>query len=108
MKKLIALALACASLPLSAEPTSEEVKIVTVRPYLNEGGGPADIFVHTDRPVLCNTNIFVIRGSWGGAKEATTAAYAALLTGRSVKIEIHASGCANPGWQTQVQSIYLL
>lgn len=90
-----------------AEPTSEKVKILNVRPYHNTSGGPAEVYIVIDRISLCGTNTYRIPLGWGGAKESVAAAMSAVLTGRDVQIEIDNAGCGSPAWTTNIQSIYL-
>jgi hypothetical protein len=95
------------SLSSFAEPTSEKVRIVNIRPYHNQDGGPADVYVVIDRVSVCNTNTYRIPMAWGGSKESVSAAMAALIAGRDVQLEVDGAGCGTPAWTTKIQSIYL-
>lgn len=94
--------------PAMAEPTSERIRIVKVRPYHEKTGVPAWVYVTFDRVPFCDSTTFVIPMSWGGAKETYAIALAALLSNREVLVEMDNAGCASPNWTTKIQSLYLL
>ncbi len=61
----LALALSL-SAPLKAEPTSDQLTILSLRPYMD---GPAGIvYVHVSSTAFCNTDTFAIDMSRPGAK----------------------------------------
>lgn len=104
---LILLVLLTSTLCL-AEPTSGPVHIVTLRPYSNSGGSTGGaIYVTVDSSTFCSATVFKIDLTFGGAKEAYAAALSAIVSGKSVQLEVlNSTGCA--GWGTTLQSIYIL
>lgn len=94
----------CLSAPLGAEPTSDQMTILSLRPYMD---GPAGIvYVHVSSTAFCNTDTFAIDMSRPGAKEAYAAALAALTSGKNVRLEaFNSTGCN--GWATRLQSIFI-
>lgn len=101
----LALTLAlCLSAPLKAEPTSDQMTILSLRPNMD---GPAGIvYVHVSSTAFCNTDTFAIDMSRPGAKEAYAAALAALTSGKNVRLEaFNSTGCN--GWATRLQSIFI-
>ena len=98
-------ALLLGSLALSgqaqAEPTSDKLSIVSLRPY---GGGIAYVQVSSD--TFCTTDTFTIDLTQPSGKEMYAAVLAALTGGKKIRIEAsNATGCN--GWATRLQSVFL-
>ena len=86
-----------------AEPTSEAVSIISLRPYI----GSNVVFVYTTTS-LCANPFYSIDLSSNGGKGAYAAALSALAAGKMVKLEILAAGCnTGPSGSTVVQSLYI-
>jgi len=86
-----------------AEPSSQRVKLIEVRPYI----GNSDVYIRTNVDAVCGTPIFRIVTSQPNGKEAYAAALTAITSGRSVVLEVsNATGCT--GWGTALQSIYIV
>jgi len=86
-----------------AEPSSQRVKLIEVRPYI----GGNDVYIRANADAICGTSIFRIVTSQPNGKEAYAAALTAITSGRSVVIEVsNATGCT--GWGTVLQSIYIV
>ncbi|MCU1150979.1 hypothetical protein JAK43_13970 [Stenotrophomonas maltophilia] len=99
----LALTLAlCLFAPLKAEPSGDNLTILSLRPYI--GGTAGVVYVHVSSMDLCSTDIFTIDMSMPGAKEAYAAALAALTSGKKVRLEVlNSTGCN--GWATGLQSV---
>jgi hypothetical protein len=91
----------------NAEPTSDPVSIVNIRPYMGPGL-PGNVYFTIDRVDLCGTDTYVIDLGWGGSKQAVATLMLAFAGQHRIKVEIDNAGCANPGWGTKVQSIYIV
>lgn len=91
-----------------AEPTSAAVKIVSLRPYMDASNVSAGvIYVRVDSSTFCGTDTFVINLGWNGGKEAYAAALSAVVSGKSVQLEVPTNvGCT--GWGQNLQSVYIL
>jgi len=84
-----------------AEPTSDKLSIVSLRPY---GGGIAYVQVSSD--TFCTTDTFTIDLTQPSGKEMYAAVLAALTGGKKIRIEAsNATGCN--GWATRLQSVFL-
>ncbi|MDG9671476.1 hypothetical protein ONV78_27325 [Hahella sp. CR1] len=90
-----------------AEPTTEPLNILRIRPYNSESNGLASVYIYTDRKSLCDTDMYRIDLGWYGSKEMVSAAMAAMIAGKQVQLEIDNAGCASPSWSTKLQSIYV-
>jgi hypothetical protein len=109
MKKfvvIIALLALVVSSGVFAEPTTQKVKITSLRPYASDNSG---VYLQVDRvtPVCTHEggiNVFLID------LKTQKADYAAALTAfaldKEVQIEIsNETGCT--GWGTRIQSLYI-
>lgn len=91
-----------------AEPTVNDIQITMVRPYNDlTRAGSGSVYIYTDRVSLCDANMYRIDLSAPGSNALVAVATAALMGDKLVAIEIDNAGCATPGWQTKIQSIYL-
>lgn len=91
-----------------ADPTSGPVKIIDLRPYAdsnNSAGGT--VYITVDSSTFCGTSVFRIDLSWGGAKLEYAAALSALVSGKSVEIEVPTTVYCT-GWGQTIQSIHIL
>ncbi|WP_043090301.1 MULTISPECIES: hypothetical protein [unclassified Xanthomonas] len=85
-----------------AEPTSDLVSVVSLRPYI----GDSMVYIEVDSDALCGTLTFTIDTSQPNGKEVYAAAMTALTTGKKVRLEVPTSiGCK--GWGSKLQSIYI-
>jgi hypothetical protein len=99
--RLVSIVLLCAISAAHAEPTSDDVQIIWVRPY--SSATPA-AFIGAASPIICSTSAFKIDLSAPGGKEIYAAALTAMTAGKKVKLEIsNAKGCQ--GWGTELQSV---
>jgi hypothetical protein len=90
-----------------AEPTTEPAYLHSVRPYMDPNA--AVVILQLKEVSLCDTDFYYIKVSDPGAKEATSAALAALLGHRRVMLEIsNAEGCKKGPAGVRLQSVYLL
>ena len=118
MKKLIKYCLIFSGVfPVSsyihAEPTSGLVSITSIRSYqgplLSDTASDyrGGVFITVDSNQLCNTNTFRIELKYHGSKEMYSAAMAAMMGSKQVKIEIkhRPEGCE---WGHELQSLYIV
>jgi hypothetical protein len=96
-------AFSCSMLVLTPNPAfateSEPHTIKTIRPYASGG-----VFLHLNGNVTgCDNNVFEIPPG-DTYKPMVSAAIAALLAGKPIKVEWITAGCS---WGTLIQSLYL-
>lgn len=102
---IIAVILLLSSIAYS-EPTTNPLTLVSVRPYNHQVNGA--VFLMVNKNSLCDTDTYQIDLSRAGSKEVYSAALAAMMAGKKVKIEIDNEGCSDPKWSTKVQSLYIV
>lgn len=106
MKKIMIL-IFCLGLTttFSAVATPESTvpaNIIQLRPYVN-----GNVYIHLDSNVLCETSVFMIDGSNAGKEVMYSAALAAFMGNKKIRVEaLTSTGCA--GWGTKLQSLYLV
>lgn len=95
-----------------AEPTSGPVSITQIRPF--QGGLASDlsksrglIYIEIDSSSFCNTNTFSIDLKYAGSQEMYSAAMAAMMAGKKVKLDLKQDqkGCH---WGKEIRSIYVV
>lgn len=87
---------------VAAPESTTSANIIQLRPYVSGG-----VYIHLDSNILCDTSVFLIDGSNAGKEVLYSAALAAFMGNKKIRVEaLTSTGCV--GWGTALQSLYLV